>query len=473
MKKLLLLAAAVPLLAAALEFDSVFQSNMVLQRGVSVPVSGKALPGEKITLSFAGYILKGTAGKDGIWRVVLPALEASKENRSMILQGKNQKVILKNILTGEVWFCSGQSNMHWKLHQSLNGKEVAAQSNYPLIRTLVVDANTSVKPVETFKSSWRSITPANAGKLSGVGFYFARELHRKLNIPVGLVCVTRGGTMIEPWTPAGAWESYPAVKKQVEKIYRKIPGKKPRLQDSTQNQPHLIYNGAVHPLRHITFRGVIWYQGCSNVWNDTEEIYFLKQKALFEGWKKAFNAPELKFYFVQLAPLKRPAQYVRKHVDIWLAQQRFADSDKNVKMAVINDVGDLNDIHPVNKEPVGKRLAAFALKYDYGENIRADFPRVKKAVCKGKTVELLFSHANGWKSTDGKAVQNFEIAGKNGRFYAAKAEISGKVLKISSPQVDKPAALRYMFNACKTGNLLNDAGLPPGTFEIKLPYSSR
>ena len=217
MKKFLLLVAAVPLLAAALEFDCVFQSNMVLQRGVPVPVSGKALPGEKITLSFAGYTLNGIAGKDGRWRVVLPALKTSKVGRSMILQGKNKKVTLKNILTGEVWFCSGQSNMHWKLHQSLNGKEVAAQSNYPLIRTLVVDGNTSAVPVETFKSSWRSITPANAGKLSGVGFYFARELHRNLNIPIGLVCVTRGGTMIEPWTPAGAWDAYPFVKEQVKK----------------------------------------------------------------------------------------------------------------------------------------------------------------------------------------------------------------------------------------------------------------
>lgn len=468
MKKGLYLTLLLPLLAGALEFNGVFQSNMVLQRGVPLTISGKASPGEKITLSFAGHTLKGTAAQDGSWRLVLPALEGSGKNRSMILQGKDKKIVLENILTGEVWFCSGQSNMHWKLFQSLNGKEIASRSDHPQIRTLMVDANTSVKPLESFKGSWRPLTPGNAGKLSGVGFFFARELHRQLGIPIGLVCVTRGGTMIEPWTPGDAWDPYPAVKKQVEQIYKKTPGQKPRLQDWIQNQPHLIYNGAIHPLRHITCRGVIWYQGCSNVWNDTEEIYFLKQKALFEGWKKAFDAPELKFYLVQLAPLKRPARYVRKHVDIWLAQQRFADTVRNVRMAVINDVGDLNNIHPVNKEPVGLRLARIALKYDYGRQVKADFPRPEKYIRKGSTVELAFRHASGWKTTDGKAVRNFETAGRDGKFHEAKAEISGKYLKISAPQVDKPVAIRYMYDACKMGNLVNEAGLPPGTFEVQI-----
>ena len=469
MKKILYSLLLFPLFAGALEFDRIFQSGMVLQRGMPLQVSGKAAPGEKVTLSFAGHTVSGTAAKNGRWQLKLPVLQASKENRSMVLQGKDKKITLGNVLVGEVWFCSGQSNMYWPLSRCLDAQKVIEKSTFPQIRTLRIGAWPAKVPQESFKAVWQELTPQNAGSLSGVGYYFARELHQTLDIPIGLICAVQGGTMIEPWTPRGAWDAYPEIKPQVERVYKKVPGlKKPRLQDQPQNQPHVLFNSAVHPARHFTCRGVIWYQGCSNIWNDTEDIYVLKQKALLESWKKAFNAPELKFYFVQLAPLERPAKYRPMHTAIWLAQQRFADSDKNVKMAVINDVGDLKNIHPANKEPVGKRLAAFALKYDYGKKVKADFPRPEKYELRGSTVILSFSHASGWKTTDGKAVRNFELAGSDGKFYPAQVRISGKTLEISAAQVKNPQVIRYMFHSNKMGNLISDAGLPPGIFELKI-----
>ena len=467
MRKLTYLSLLLPFLAGALEFSKVFQSNMVLQQNMPIPICGKAAPGEKITLSFDGKKLSGTADQKGHWRVLLPKVKASKENRSMILQGRKEKIVLKNILVGEVWFCSGQSNMHWKLAQSLNGKETAVQSNYPLIRTLSVDAVNSSSLQESFKGSWKSIKPENAGKLSGVGFYFARHLHQKLDIPVGLVCVTRGGTMIEPWLPCGAADKYPQIARQWRRIYKKVPGqKKPRLQDQPQNQPYVIYNGAVHAVRHLTCRGVIWYQGCSNIWFDTEEEYFLKQQALWDGWKKAFKNPDLKFYAVQIAPLLRPEKYYQGHLNVWLAQQRFADNNKNVHLVITNDVGDLKNIHPVNKEPVGRRLADLALKHEYGCNIPADFPRLSKKEIKGNKFILHFAHVSSWKTTDGKEIRNFELAGRDGKFHPAQVKIRGSLLEVSAPGVEKAAALRYMYHPGKMGNLVNGHDLPPGTFAI-------
>ena len=288
MKKfcVVILSSVLALGCQALEFAGVFQSGMVLQRGVPLKISGTAAPGEKVSLTFAGQKISGKAADNGTWQLTLPPLAVSAEPRNMTLSGEKKRIVLKDILVGEVWLCSGQSNMHWKLAQCLNGKETAAQSNYPLIRTLSVDANISDTPKETFKASWKSIKPENAGRLSGVGFFFIRRLHQKLNIPVGLVVITRGGTMIEPWLPGGAADKYPQIAKQWSRLYKKVPGlKKPRLQDHPQNRPHAIYNGAIHAVRQLTFRGVIWYQGCSNIWFDTEEEYLLKQQALFDGWK--------------------------------------------------------------------------------------------------------------------------------------------------------------------------------------------
>ena len=327
----------------ALEFDGVFQSHMVLQQGRTLAVSGRAVPGERLTLDFAGQKVSGRAGEDGHWRLELSPLAASGTPRSMILTGEKESLKLDDILVGEVWLCSGQSNMQWPLVLSLNGRKTAAESDFPRIRTLRIGVSAAETPQKSFKAKWQALTSKNAGGLSAVAFYFGRKLHKELNVPVGLLCAYQGGTMIEPWTPAGAYDACPELKKSVAERFGKAPDPKSKSpKDWPRNQPHVLYNGAVHPLTPCAFRGVVWYQGCSNVWYDTQEEYLLKQQALFDSWKKAFGNPGMKFYTVQIAPLKRSGTAARNHVGIWLSQQEFADRNQPaVKLAVINDVGNL------------------------------------------------------------------------------------------------------------------------------------
>ncbi|MBQ9503343.1 MAG: hypothetical protein IJU70_14410 [Lentisphaeria bacterium] len=468
MKKTLTTAVcALTVFCGALEFDGVFQSGMVLQQGRELAFRGTASPGEKVALTFAGKRVAGKADGNGRWRLVLPALPASKESRQMVLKGEGKTVTLDDVLVGEVWLCSGQSNMYWPLGRSLNGKETAGKSDFPEIRVFRTDGSYAPSPQTKTKAKWRKLTPKLADGLSAVAFYFGRKLHQELNVPVGLLCAYRGGTMIEPWTPEGAYDPYPELKKKIaERFSGEADPKSKSPKDWPQNRPHVLYNGSVHPLTPYTFRGVIWYQGCSNVWYDTKEEYLLKQQALFDGWKKAFANAEMKFYTVQIAPLNRGGAAARNHVGVWLAQQEFADRNTPaVKLAVINDVGDLKNIHPVNKEPVGLRLAALALKYDYGRNIPADFPRLRTAERRNGALHLAFDHVGKWKTADGKEIRNFEIAGADGKFFPARAESRGGALTVSAPEVPEPLAVRYMYNCSRIGNLVNEAGLPLGTFE--------
>ena len=470
MKKTMILAAlSFVFCCGALEFDAVFQSHMVLQQGRALAVGGKAAPGERLTLAFAGQKVSGRAGKDGRWRLELAPLAASGTPRSMILTGERDSLKLDDVLVGEVWLCSGQSNMYWPLSRSLNGKETAAESDFPGIRVLRVGAAAAGKPQESFKAKWQALTPKNAGGLSAVAFYFGRKLHKALNVPVGLLCAYQGGTMIEPWTPAGAYDAYPELKKSLDARFGKAPDPKSKSpKDWPQNRPHVLYNGAIHPLTPYTFRGVIWYQGCSNVWYDTQKEYLLKQQALFDGWKKAFADSGMKFYAVQIAPLKRSGTAARNHVGVWLAQQEFADRNAPaVKLVVINDVGDLKNIHPANKEPVGLRLANLALKYDYGKDVPADFPRVLSSEVKNGAVHLSFRSAEGWKTTDGGPVRNFELAGTDGKFVPAQARIRGVEIIVSAPGIPAPSTVRYMYDCSRLGNLVSEAGLPLGTFEAQ------
>ena len=450
------------------EFSSVFSNSMVLQQGRTLKISGTADPGDKLTLEFAGHKLNGAAGKDGKWVMTLPALKVSAVPRTMTLTGRDGAQKLNDILVGEVWLCSGQSNMNWPLSKSLNGKEAAAASDFPQIRFLRLPARPNAKPLEKFSNKWQRVTPENAGKLSGVAYYFVRKLHKELNVPVGLLCAHLGGTMIEPWSPAGAWDQYPELKKKLDKQFSAPVDPKARSPKAwAQNQPHVLYNAAVYPLIPYTFRGVIWYQGCSNVWYDKFDDYLLKQQALFDSWKKAFNNPDMRFYLVQLAPLRRGGNAAKNHVEIWLAQQAFADKNfPAVQRAVINDVGDLKDIHPTNKEPVGLRLANIALKYDYNKNVPADFPRFANCVKTGKKLRLSFKNAKAWKTLDNAEIKNFEIAGADGKFFSAKATADGADIILESDKVAEPTAVRYMFNCSRLGNLVNENGLPLGTFRI-------
>jgi sialate O-acetylesterase len=283
---------------ADVKLPNVIGSGMVLQRDMAVPVWGWAEAGEEVTVSFAGQTKKTKAGDNGKWIVKLDSLEANAKGSTLTISGKN-KINLDNILVGEVWICSGQSNMEWAIRQSMNPKEEAAAANYPQIRLFNVPGHTvSPLPKDEGAGQWQVCDPNSANNFSAVGYFFGRRLHKDLKVPVGLIGSNWGGTRIEPWTTLAGFESVPELSKIADQV-------KNYKQDTRVGggQPSAIYNSMVHPLTPFAMRGGIWYQGESN---GSEGItYYQKKHALVNGWRKAFQNKDLAFYWVQLANFQK------------------------------------------------------------------------------------------------------------------------------------------------------------------------
>jgi len=448
----------------------VFSDNMVLQRERPAAVWGVADPNEEITVSFAGQTVKIQADAKGEWKLRLKPLPACKENRTLTATGKENTVTVNNVLVGEVWLCSGQSNMEQPLwgtspkFRDRKGAMIASLSNYPLIRfTRMANYGFSLTPRADYPMQWHAITPDNVAPLSATAFYFGVELFRSLDIPIGLVTSHWGGTRIEPWTPPCGFESVPALKSIVDSL----PNLKPQTEGAKglHQQPTVLYNRMIYPFVPYTFRGAIWYQGESN--RGEGALYCDKMHALLNGWKKVFENPDFKLYFVQLAPFTYGGD-PKALPEIWEAQQKFADEEKDAGMAVITDVGDLRDIHPADKETVGRRLALLALNRDYGmKNVKADSPTLKSGMVENGKFVLTFNHAESWYTTGNQPAKNFEVAGEDGAFVEAKVEIKGAQLVVGSDKVAAPKQLRFMWDQNCEGNLYNEACLLPGAFRIQ------
>ena len=468
---LAVMSAGVLSVQAKVTLAPVFGDNMVLQRELPVAVWGVADPQEQVTVSFAGQSVKAQADAKGEWKLRLAALNASKENRTLTAAGKDNTVTVNNVLVGEVWLCSGQSNMELPLwggspkFRDRNGALIAQMSNYPLIRfSRMANYDFSLTPRTDYPMQWQTIRPDDVAPLSATAFYYGVELFRALDIPIGLVTAHWGGTRIEPWTPPCGFESVPSLKG----ILDTLPGLKPPTPGvkGLQQQPTVLFNRMIYPFVPYTFRGAIWYQGCSNLGDGA--AYCDKMHALINGWKKVFENPALKFYFVQLAPFNYGGDGKALPV-IWEAQQKFADEEKDAGMAVITDVGNLHDIHPNDKETVGRRLALLALKRDYGmKAIKADSPTLKESKIENGTFVLTFNNAESWYTTGNQPAKNFEVAGADGNFAEAKVEIKGAQLVVSSDKVAAPTQLRFMGNQSCEGNLYNEACLLPGAFHIQV-----
>ncbi len=486
-----LVAAGVWSAEAKVELGVPFTDGVVLQRGREVPVWGTADAGEKVTVTFGEQSIATTAGTDGAWCVKLAPMEASCTGR--VLKANDAEA--KDVLVGEVWFCAGQSNAELPLctrnphFRDAKGALRAMMTHKPLVRfchqsnyrTSVTPKKTPAKPVQ-----WKTFTPENLmrdNSFSAMGIYFALELHNALGIPVGIVGTYWGGTRIEPWTPAsgfatvqscaaeGTREIFDAATFNAQKDAKKMPF------DRIQDQPRVLWNEMVEPWTPFAIKGFIWYQGCSNAGEG--HGYAAKMHALYNGWAKEFRNPDLKLYFVQLAPWGYD-----KIAAIQEGQAIFAAAEKNAGMAIINDRGNLADVHPNDKETVGMRLAALALKRDYGfTGIKADSPTLKSWKIEGDKFILSFNDAEGWYlyNPDWSVANGFEIAGADGKFVPAKIDnlklketkryhsngiIEGRDLVIRADGVAEPKKLRYLFSPPWFGSLYNEAGLPLGAFHI-------
>ncbi|MBO5750951.1 MAG: hypothetical protein J6R80_00930, partial [Kiritimatiellae bacterium] len=405
MKKIKLLCISASVVAAAFCHAAVnlaepFADGAILQRGMKVPVWGTATAGEKVTLTFAGKTVTAVVDATGFWRADLPEMQASSEGHVLKVVGDASSVEVKDVLVGEVWFCCGQSNTAMPLvggsprFRDWKGAMRAQMTNERLVR-FCCQSNYKTSPVPKkncpLKVEWKAFTPKNlssGSNFSAMGVYYALELYRALHIPVGIIGAYWGGTRIEPWTPRCGLESVNetaalANAQLYEKgAYEKLE-KKP-FGPTVATQPSVLWNEMVAPWTPYAIRGFIWYQGCSNAGDGAK--YTAKMHALYNGWAKEFENPLLKLRFVQLAPWGNPTIS-----QIQMAQAKFALEEPNAKMAVINDRGNLHDIHPCDKETVGQRLALLAMKYDYGFNLRAESPTVMEWKVDGDAVIVTFN----------------------------------------------------------------------------------
>ncbi len=452
--------------SADVKLPSILGNHMVLQQGEPVPVWGWADEGEKVTVSFHGKTVSTQTGKDGKWRIDLPAMKANTKGSDLTVKGSNE-IKLKDVLVGEVWLCSGQSNMEWSVARSGNAKEEIANGKHPLIRHVKVPRKLSLTPQEDVPTGgWQVCSPSTVANFTAVGYYFARHLQKEIKVPIGLIGSNWGGTRIEPWTPAEGFKAVPALRKgfadKLDQFTRGKPGR---------TTPTHMYNAMIAPLIPYAIKGALWYQGESN--NGEGMLYHEKMKALIAGWRSVWKKPELPFYFVQLAPFNYRNRDPKALPWIWQAQLETLEVP-HTGMAVTTDIATVNNIHPPNKQDVGKRLALWALAKNYGYDKlvysgpifdRADHSEGKDSItvhfkeCHGRNVGLTLPEGKGIKVAD------FEVAGKDGNWRVAEAfTVYGHHVVVKSKEVKNPVHVRFGWDQKANPKLFNRAGLPASPF---------
>ena len=440
---------------AEVKLPSIIGDNMVLQRDQAVPIWGWAGKGEDVSVSIAGQTLKTKTGDDGRWKVELSKLSVGEPLEMTIEGSSGSRMTLKNILVGEVWVCSGQSNMEQGLELCANSKEEIAAADYPNVRLFNVKRAEASKPAKDVTGAWKpcspeSIVEGHFGGFSAAAYYFGRYLHKELGVPVGLIDASWGGSAAERW------------------MSRKVLDGDPRFKRPAQvKRNSSLYNAMLAPLMPYAIRGAIWYQGETNVPNAYE--YRSLFPALIANWRADWGQGDFPFYFVQLSPfryhVKTPSMDPKLLPELWEAQLMTLRSVPNTGMAVITDIGDIKDIHPKNKVDVGRRLALWALAKIHGRDVVFSGPLYKSMAVEGSRIRLQFDYVDGGlKSRDGKPLSDFIIAGEDKKFVPAVAEIDGESIIVHSEKVDKPVAVRFAWHEEATPNLSNKAGLPASPF---------
>jgi sialate O-acetylesterase len=501
--KLLILCACLVVLTtthAAVQMPSIFTDHMVLQRELPVPVWGKAAPGEEVTVEFAGQKKSTKADASGKWLVKLDPLTANAEPQ--VLKAGN--VTIQDVLVGEVWLASGQSNMEWEMQMKPDSAADIPKSTHPNLRLIEVPKTIALSPQDEGKIAWARSSPESVGSFSAIGYYFGVRLQEELKVPVGIILSAWGGTRIEPWTSIEGFEAVPALKDFAADVRSKLPGSdayratnekyltdiegwtkaaraalgqkqalpampaQPAALSFNQGTPTSLYNAMIHPLVPYAFRGAIWYQGESN--HNEGFAYTEKTKALLASWRSVFQQPNLPFYFVQIAPWQYGAEDVKILPQFWQAQRECLKIP-HTGMATISDIGEVTDIHPAHKKEVARRLSLWALAKNYGRSeIEPNGPLYVSYAIEGGAVRVKFDHAgSGLASRDGKPLTHFEIAGKDGVFHAAQAKIDGSSIVISAAAVPEPRRARFAWSKLAIANLMNKEGLPATAFHTHWP----
>ena len=498
--------------ASELKLTKIFSDNMVLQRDMRVPVWGWADPGEKITVQFDQQKKSAIANADGKWMVRLDALSASCQPKILTVTGSSDSKEFKNVVVGEVWLCSGQSNMASGF-KYLGLLDEIKFVDYPMIRLSGFGHEVNPTPTELIfpHYGWSACNTENLQNYPCVPYYFALYLWKELQVPVGVIRACEGSSSIEAWMPPESFtgqESWKSSFSEVEKVqrqYREYSNysvqekeriaieicqnkygciQKSRLHENLSAEeaefffrfslvlrPACLFNYEIRPLIPFAIRGAIWYQGETDSWRK-ENIagYAERQKSMIENWRKLWNQGDFPFYFVQLAPYKSYSALT----EFWLEQYKAADSVKNSAMISTVDISDVNEVHPKNKKDVGLRLALLALKNTYGrKNIVASGPIYRSMkISDGKIIVEFDSTGGGLTTKDGNEPDWFEVAGEDGRFYRATSVIIGKKVAVSSPDVTNPRHVRFAWSHLANPNFRNKEGLPAFPFNTAEPLIS-
>jgi len=440
---------------SAVRLPALISNNMVLQQGRPAAIWGWAGKGEVVTVSLGEQQYTAKAGDDGRWKVMLKKLKPGKILGMNVKGSSGNSITVENILVGEVWICSGQSNMHWtfsKGHGVLNNETELANANYDDIRIFTVVKGGAPEVAEDTKGVWLTINRENLlvdgeNGASALAYFFGRNLYQQLNVPVGLINTSVGGTTAERWTKREALEASPDLKI--------LAGK---------GGASTLYNAMIAPLIPYTIRGVIWYQGESNL--DRAFQYRTLFPSMIANWRSDWKQGDFPFGFVQIAPYRYKGQNPENWAELCEAQLMTLKNVPNTGMAVTMDIGDVGNIHPKNKQEVGRRLALWAMAKVYGsKQLVYSGPIYKSMKIKGNKIVLNFEHCgSGLTAGDGKSLLEFTIAGSDKVFLPGKAEIIGNTIVVSGDKVTNPVAVRYAWHDDAQPNLVNMEGLPASPF---------
>lgn len=498
---------AVAAARADVALPRVFGNHMVLQRDLPVPIWGTAEPGEAVTITAGDKPpVKAVTGNDGKWAVKLAPMPAGGPI-SVTVCGKNE-IVLEDVLVGEVWLCSGQSNMEWPVSASADAQQEIASADWPKIRHFKVEKSPQGHPAADVQSAkqWEVCSPGTVGAFTACGYFMARHLHKELGVPIGLINSSWGGTLIEPWTPPVGFEMAPELKALLDRVVLADPRSaehKAKLGDymrhvegwlaeargamsaekpspvlapypaelkpvteqaasSPHQQPTALYNGMIHGLIPFAFRGAIWYQGESN--HREGMLYAAKKEALVGGWRRLWGR-DFPFLYVQIAPYKygdEPPHYLPEFWEAQAAALKIPDTG----MVVSNDIADYSNIHPANKQEVGRRLALLALKKTYGRpGLVAEGPTFKRLTPEGDALRIEFDNVGGGLAArDGRPLNWFKVIGEDTDFEDAEATIEGNAVILRSPKVPRPVAVQFAWHKAAEPNLQNKEGLPARPF---------
>ena len=485
--------------AKSVTLPSIFADHMVLQQGRPIKVWGQAQPASKVSVTFKGLSATTTAADDDGWEVVLPPFAADKAPADLRIAA-DTTVVLKDVLVGEVWLCSGQSNMAFPLKSERSFSGEKARADDPSIRfydmePVVVTEDrpfsleeiAKITPTTYYRCRWKECTSAEAPNVSAIAYYFAREMSARLDVPIGIISNAVDGSPIEAWIdrlgfqgsadlhsfsdfagPYG-WIEIPGLHPFISGRARK--NLQAALSDSRRAagahhpyEPSFLFEAGIRPLLPFAFRGVLWYQGESNSTNPA--LYEKLFPALVESWRRAFGDINLPFLYVQLSSISTERGYLSQLWPEFRDLQRRMLAIPGTGMAVSSDIGDMYNLHPTDKKDVALRLSKWALARVYGKPVEHSGPLYRSFEIDGNSIVLVFDFVYGGLSPKPgePKLKGFEIAGQDGVFVAADAAIAGPKVRVSSGKIDKPLRVRYAWKPYTDANLVNSAGLPASTF---------